>query len=87
LSSADLVIKNGRVAMPSSLRSCAVAAKNGKVFWVGSNSNAPKASEVIDATGLIVLPGVIDVHVHSETLGPPTKRIFGPGPPRRQQEV
>jgi dihydroorotase-like cyclic amidohydrolase len=74
LSSADLVIKNGRVAVSSHLRACAIAAKGGKVTWIGSNSNAPSAAKVVDASGLLVLPGVIDVHVHMRDPGVPRPR-------------
>jgi len=79
LSSADLVIRNGRVAVSSSLRSCAIAAKDGKVAWVGANSNAPNADRVVDASGLIVLPGVIDAHVHMRDPGATYKEDFRTG--------
>ena len=79
MSSADLVIKEGRVAVSSSLRRCAVAAKDGKVTWMGSNSNAPSARRVIDASGLVVLPGVIDVHVHMRDPGATYKEDFRSG--------
>jgi dihydroorotase len=76
---ADLVIKNGRVAVSSSLRRCAVAAKDGRVTWIGQNSNAPTAHKVIDASGLLVLPGVIDVHVHMRDPGATYKEDFRSG--------
>jgi dihydroorotase len=79
LSSADLVIKYGRVAVSSSLRSCAVAAKDGRITWMGANANAPTADRVIDASGLIVLPGVIDVHVHMRDPGSTYKEDFRTG--------
>jgi dihydroorotase len=79
LSAADLLIKNGRVAMSSSLRSCAVASKDGKITWVGSNSGAPSADRVIDASGLVVMPGVIDVHVHMRDPGATYKEDFRSG--------
>jgi dihydroorotase len=79
LSSADLVIKYGRVAVSSSLRGCAVAAKDGRITWMGANSNAPSADRVIDASGLIVLPGVIDVHVHMRDPGATYKEDFRSG--------
>jgi len=79
LSSADLVIKNGVVAVSSSLRRCAIAANDGKIVWLGSNSNIPNASEVIDASGLFVLPGVIDVHVHMRDPGATHKEDFRSG--------
>ena len=79
LSSADLVIKYGRVAVSSSLRSCAVAAKDGRITWMGANSNAPNADRVINASGLIILPGVIDVHVHMRDPGATYKEDFRSG--------
>ncbi|HEV2389886.1 MAG TPA: allantoinase AllB [Nitrososphaerales archaeon] len=79
MSSADLVIKGGRVAVSSSLRSYAIAAKDGRVTWIGSNSNAPSARRVIDASGLVVLPGVIDVHVHMRDPGATYKEDFRSG--------
>lgn len=79
MSSADLVIKNGGVAVSSSLSSCAIAAKEGRITWIGANSNAPNADRVIDASGLIVLPGVIDVHVHMRDPGATYKEDFQSG--------
>ena len=79
MSSADLVIKEGRVAVSSSLRTCAIASKAGRVTWIGSNSNAPKAQRTIDASGLVVLPGVIDVHVHMRDPGATYKEDFRSG--------
>ncbi|MDG7006242.1 MAG: allantoinase AllB [Nitrososphaerota archaeon] len=76
MSPADLVIKNGRVATSSSLRSCAVAVRNGRISWIGANSSAPSADRVIDATGLVVLPGVIDAHVHMRDPGATYKEDF-----------
>jgi dihydroorotase len=79
LSSDDLVIKNGRVAVSSSLLNCAVAAKDGRVTWMGQNSNVPRAPKVVDASGLLVLPGVIDVHVHLRDPGATYKEDFKSG--------
>lgn len=79
MSPADLVIKGGRVAVSSSLRSFAIAAKDGRIAWMGSNSNAPSARRVIDASGLVVLPGVIDVHVHMRDPGATYKEDFRTG--------
>jgi dihydroorotase len=79
LSSADLVIRNGRVAMSSTLRSSAIAVRDGRVAWIGPNASAPKGHKVIDASGLIVLPGVIDVHVHLRDPGMTYKEDFRSG--------
>lgn len=79
MSPADLVIKEGRVALASSFRSCAVAVTQGKISWLGPNSSAPAAERTIDASGLIVLPGVIDVHVHMRDPGSTQKEDFRTG--------
>lgn len=44
----------------------ALAIKNGKIAWVGSNNEAGsfQASEIIDAKGRLVSPGLVDPHTH-----------------------
>jgi dihydroorotase len=67
---ARLLIKNGRVIDPAS-RHDAVAdvwIEDGVVKGVGTNLTAAGA-DVFDATGLIVAPGFIDMHVHLREPG------------------
>ncbi len=65
-----LIIKNGRVIDPASKRD-----KVGDVFiasgkFVKSLTAAQKKSaQVIDATGLVVCPGLVDIHVHFREPG------------------
>lgn len=63
----DLVIRNGKVIDGSGNPWFYgdVAIQNGKVARIGKLNNA-QAKRVIDATGLIVAPGFIDVHAHIE---------------------
>ena len=64
----DLILKNGEVMTPSGRARCDVAVKEGKIAGLGSY--APEtAGEVYDATGLTVLPGVIDTQVHFREPG------------------
>lgn len=71
----DLVIKNGRVIDPSQgLDQCAdVVIAGGKIAAVmpGNNASAPSARgrQIIDASGKIVCPGLIDMHVHLREPG------------------
>jgi N-acyl-D-amino-acid deacylase len=44
-----------------------VAIRDGRIVAVGSLSNAT-AAEIIDATGLMVAPGFIDVHTHADDV-------------------
>ena len=40
--------------------------ENGKVAWIGTG--LPEADEIIDATGKIVTPGFIDIHMHEDPV-------------------
>ena len=40
--------------------------ENGKVIWRGTDT--PEADETIDATGKIVTPGFIDIHMHEDPV-------------------
>jgi imidazolonepropionase len=42
----------------------AVAAKAGRIAWVGQSRDAPAAAEVIDCEGRWITPGLIDCHTH-----------------------
>jgi N-acyl-D-amino-acid deacylase len=63
----DLVIKNGRVVdgTGNPWVYADVAVQNGRIVRVGAIPTAD-ARRMIDATGLIVSPGFIDVHAHVE---------------------
>ena len=64
----DLVISNGRVIDPESgldeVRDIGV--RDGEIVTVSELSL--KAGEIIDATGLVVAPGFIDLHAHGQDL-------------------
>jgi allantoinase len=63
----DLVIRGGRVVLPAGEALADIAVSDGVISAIGPNlSSAP---EEIDATGLYVLPGGIDSHVHFNEPG------------------
>ncbi len=64
---ADLIIKNGKITdgTGNSWYYGDVAISNGKIIYTGKAKNI-SASKTIDAKGLIVAPGFIDVHTHIE---------------------
>jgi dihydroorotase len=54
--------------------------ENGKVTaWLGTNETAPDDAEVFDASGLIVAPGFIDMHVHLREPGEEHKETIASG--------
>ena len=65
----DLVITGGQVVdgTGAKLRRADVAVKDGRIAAVGAIAKSD-AREAIDATGLIVAPGFIDVHTHADDL-------------------
>jgi dihydroorotase len=66
----QLLIKNGRVIDPAAGADMPadVLIQDGAIAGVGADLEAPGA-DVFDATGLIVAPGFIDMHVHLREPG------------------
>jgi len=62
----DLLIRNGRIIDPKNNidSKMDLAVKDGKIAKVANSIPAVQAVKVIDATGLIVVPGLIDIHTH-----------------------
>ncbi|UHQ98440.1 amidohydrolase family protein (plasmid) [Natrinema zhouii] len=63
-STVDLRVVNARVVTPGGTISGGVAAKDGVIVGVGTESNLPEADREIDAEGNYLIPGFIDPHVH-----------------------
>lgn len=76
---ADLVIHGGTLVSPDTSMKASIAVKDGKIHAVGAADAMPRAKETLDATGLHVLPGAIDVHVHFRDPGYPHKEDWATG--------
>jgi len=60
----DLVVTGGTVVTAEGSLQADVGVTEGRISAVGSNLPRDAATETIDATGLLVLPGCVDVHTH-----------------------
>jgi allantoinase len=63
----DLVIRGGTVVLSTGQRPADIAITNETISAIGSE--VQDGAAVIDARGLIVLPGVVDAHVHFNEPG------------------
>ena len=69
--SRDLLLRGGRIVDPSQGIDAVgdVLLRNGKVEACGGSLGTPDGAETLDCSGLIVSPGMIDVHVHLREPG------------------
>ena len=63
----DLVIRGGTIVTAQGSRRADLAADGGLITAIERSLDGPAANadRVIDATGMLVLPGVVDVHTHT----------------------
>jgi allantoinase len=64
----DLVIVNGMVVLRDEMRQLDIGIRSGKIVGLAEEID-PGSSEVIDASGMHILPGMIDMHVHFNEPG------------------
>lgn len=75
----DLLITNGTVVTHTGMVQVDLAVHEGKVTGIFSRGDNRQSEEVIDAKGMLVLPGVIDYHVHFNEPGRETWEGFETG--------
>lgn len=77
----DLVVRGGRVIDPAQqLDTIAdVAVSNGRIAALAPSLPAGAAAEVVDASGLLVVPGLIDIHVHARDAELPPSDFLASG--------
>src|SRR4051812_28534349 len=76
---ADLILTGGKVVSPDTVIEASVAIKDGRILAVGTADAMPPATETVDVSGMHLLPGAIDVHVHFRDPGYPQKEDFATG--------
>lgn len=65
----DLVVRGTRVVTPVGERAADVLVAKGVIVAVGEHGSAPAGVDVIDAGDDVVLPGLVDTHVHINDPG------------------
>jgi dihydroorotase len=75
----DLLIRRGRVVSETGIRQQSIAVSDGRVAALIADGEEPEAREIIDATDRLVLPGLIDSHVHFREPGLTHKEDFASG--------
>ncbi len=73
----DLAIHGGVVVSPRGRRTANVHVRDGQIVHVGPEQFG--ARDTVDATGLLVLPGMVDSHVHLMDPGPTDREDFPTG--------
>jgi len=78
----NLLIKNGHLIDPAAQENTgmSVLIEDGKVTaWIKPGEGEPEGCEVFDASGLLVAPGFIDMHVHLREPGQEHKETIASG--------
>ena len=77
----DLVIRGGRVMDPSQHldRRVDVAIRDGKIVALRPDIPASAGVDSIDASGKLVIPGLIDIHLHARDAELPPPEILATG--------
>jgi len=73
------VIAGGTVAADYGVFAADLVIEDGRILAISDNADRSGADELIDATGLVVLPGAIDMHSHFEDPGHTEREDFTTG--------
>ena len=60
----NVLIQGGRLVTAIDSYEASVLVEDGRIARIGRDIEAPAGADVCDASGKLVLPGVVDVHVH-----------------------
>ncbi|WP_341279498.1 allantoinase [Paenibacillus sp. FSL H8-0537] len=64
----DLIIRDGSVVLSNDIRQMDIGISNGRIVQLAKGLTTP-AKKTISASGMIVMPGMIDAHVHLNEPG------------------
>ena len=65
----DLIVRSRRAVLPTGIRPAAIHIHHGKIIGVLDFEDAPSGCPRDEAADAVVMPGVVDTHVHLSTPG------------------
>jgi dihydroorotase len=75
----ELLLRNGIVIRNGAEATRSVAVQTGKIAGIYETGQEPHSETVVDCSGLYILPGAIDMHVHLRDLGEADKEDYSSG--------
>lgn len=75
----DLILTNAKAYIKKEIVDCSIAVENGEILKIGRETQMPNADEKVNLKNLLVLPGLIDTHVHLRDEGKAYKEDFYSG--------
>ena len=69
MTSLDSVVRGERVVLPDGVRPASIRVRQGRIVDIGSYGDRPSGVAAFDAGDLVVLPGLVDSHVHMNDPG------------------
>jgi len=75
----DSVLTNAKAYLNKEILDCSIAIENGEIFKIGKQTQMPNADEKTNLENMLVLPGLVDVHVHLRDEGKAYEEDFFTG--------
>ena len=65
----EFILTSQRVVMPDAVAPAAIHIRDGKIHAIASRQNLPSGVDVVDVGNAVVMPGLVDAHVHINEPG------------------
>jgi dihydroorotase len=75
----DTVLENAKAYLSGQIVDCSIALEEGKIQKIGKETQMPNSDQKTNLHNLLVLPGLIDEHVHLRDEGKAYKEDFASG--------
>jgi len=72
----DLILSKSKAYVNDEITDCSLAIDQGKIIKIGKEPSMPKTEKKLDLKNLLILPGLIDAHVHLRDEGKSYKEDF-----------